>query len=94
MASPGGWSTSTNNTGMYFLQNRIPQLGEVRGKVVLFSRFGGDGAEWDGGLEGIGIHPTTWPDSEKEGFEWQLKGTNIRTHDWWVHSLLYMKINK
>lgn len=94
MASPGGWSTSTNNTGMYFLQNRIPQLGEVRGKVVLFSRFGGDGAEWDGGLEGIGIHPTTWPDSEKEGFEWQLKGTNVRTHDWWVHSLLYMKINK
>ena len=94
MASPGGWSTSTNNTGMYFLQNRIPQLGEVRGKVVLFSRFGGDGAEWDGGLEGIGIHPTTWPDSEKEGFEWELKGTNVRTHDWWVHSLLYMKINK
>jgi 1-phosphatidylinositol phosphodiesterase len=89
MASPGGWSTSTNDTGMYFLQNRIPQLGEVRGKVVLFSRFGGDGAEWDGGLEGIGIHPTTWPDSEKEGFEWELKGTLVRTHDWWVHFLLY-----
>ena len=61
---------------------------------MLFSRFGGDGAEWDGGLEGIGIHPTTWPDSEKEGFEWELKGTNVRTHDWWVHSLLYMKISK
>lgn len=84
MASSGGWSTSTHDTGMYYLQNRIPQLGEVRGKVVLFSRFGGDGAEWDGGLEGIGIHPTTWPDSEKEGFEWELKGTIVRTHDWYA----------
>lgn len=67
---------------MWFLENRIPMLGEIRGKVVLFSRFGGDGVGWEGGLEGLGIHPTTWPDSEKEGFEWWLKGTNVKTHDW------------
>jgi 1-phosphatidylinositol phosphodiesterase len=69
---------------MWFLENRIPNLGEVRGKVVLLSRFGGNGDGWDGGLEGLGIHPTTWPDSEKNGFEWELKGTRVRTHDWYI----------
>ncbi len=74
------------NQGMWFLENRIPSLGEVRGKVVLFSRFGGDGAAWPERLEGIGIHPTTWPDNKKEGFEWDSKGTRVRTHDWYVNS--------
>lgn len=69
---------------MWFLENRIPTLGDVRGKVVLFSRFGGDGQGWEGGLEGLGIHPTTWPDSEKQGFEWWLKGTKVKTHDWYL----------
>ncbi|KZT11576.1 PLC-like phosphodiesterase [Laetiporus sulphureus 93-53] len=76
MNGPGG-------RGMWFLENRIPDLGEVRGKVVMFSRFGGDGAGWEGGLEGLGIHPTTWPDSAKPGFTWQCKNTLIRTHDWY-----------
>ena len=67
---------------MWFLENRIPTLGDVRGKVVLFSRFGGDGQGWEDGLEGLGIHPTTWPDSKREGFEWWLKGTIVKTHDW------------
>jgi len=84
----GGWVGinaigSTVNHGMWFLENRIPTLGEVRGKVVLFSRFGGDGSAWPEGLEGIGIHPRWWPDSRKEGFEWDLKGTRVRTHDWY-----------
>ena len=57
-------------------------LGEVRGKVVMLSRFGGDGSGWENGLEGLGIHPTAWPDSEKAGFTWRLKGTLVRTHDW------------
>lgn len=86
----GGWASAVKtdmlnpNHGMWFLENRIPTLGEVRGKVVLFSRFGGDGSAWPEGLEGIGIHPTTWPDSRKEGFEYDLKGTRVRTHDWYV----------
>ena len=80
---PGGWDKSTtDDKGMWFLENRIPKLGEVRGKVIMFSRFGGNGAGWENGLEGIGIHPTTWPDSEKNGFEWELKGTIVKTHDW------------
>jgi 1-phosphatidylinositol phosphodiesterase len=85
----GGWAGvkevgSDVNHGMWFLENRIPTLGEVRGRVVLFSRFGGDGSGWPQGLEGIGIHPRSWPDSRKEGFEWDLKGTRVRIHDWYV----------
>lgn len=87
---PGGWGEASAknsgvNKGMWFLENRIPKLGEVRGKVVMLSRFGGNGDGWDGGLEGLGIHPTTWPDSEKSGFEWELKGTRVRTHDWYIY---------
>ncbi|KAI9456286.1 PLC-like phosphodiesterase [Lactarius psammicola] len=59
--SPGGM-------GMWYLENRIPALGEVRGKAIMFSRFGVDGGAWEGGLEGMGIHPTNWPDSVKEAF--------------------------
>lgn len=69
---------------MWFLDNRIPFLGEVRGKIVMFSRFGGDGKGWEGGLEGMGIHPTTWPDSERAGFSWHCKNTRVKTHDWYV----------
>ncbi|KAG6864559.1 hypothetical protein C0991_008672, partial [Blastosporella zonata] len=62
---------------MWYLQNRIPTLGEVRGKVVMFSRFGGNGEGWEGCLEGLGIHPLVWPDSEKSGFSWQCKDTLV-----------------
>ena len=81
-AGPGG-------KGMWFLENRVPTLGEVRGKVILFSRFGGDGAGWEGGLEGMGIHPTSWPDSSKEIFSWTCKDVLVRTQDWCVSSLSY-----
>ena len=67
---------------MWFLENRIPTLGEVRGKVIMFSRFGGNGDGWENGLEGLGIHPSRWPDSEKQGFTWDCKNTIVRTHDW------------
>ncbi|TFK72218.1 PLC-like phosphodiesterase [Pluteus cervinus] len=68
---------------MWFLKNKIPTLGEVRGKVILFSRFGGNGDGWEDGLEGLGIHPTTWPDSDKDGFSWTCKDTLVRTQDWY-----------
>ena len=71
---------------MWFLENRIPLLGEVRGKVIMFSRFGGDGDGWEGGLEGMGIHPTMWPDSNKEGFVWTCKNTLVKTQDWCVET--------
>jgi len=75
--------------GMWWLENRVPALGEVRGRCIMLSRFGGAGQGWEHGLEGMGIHPTEWPDSEREGFEWDLKGTTVRTHDWYsIPSLL------
>lgn len=76
-ASPGGM-------GMWYLENRIPALGEVRGKAIMFSRFGVDGGAWEGGLEGMGIHPTNWPDSVKEAFSWTCKDVLVRTQDWRV----------
>lgn len=77
LSGPGG-------RDMWFLENRVPILGDVRGKVVLVSRFGGNGDGWEGGLEGLGIHPTTWPDSAKGGFTWECKDTHVRTHDWYA----------
>ncbi|KAI0042108.1 PLC-like phosphodiesterase [Auriscalpium vulgare] len=75
-AGPGGMA-------LWYLKNRIPTLGEVRGKAVMFSRFGVDGSAWEGGLEGIGIHPTNWPDSEKSTFTWECKNTLVQTQDWY-----------
>lgn len=69
---------------LWFLENRMPRLGEVRGRAVMFSRFGGNGCGWEGGPEGLGIHPKSWPDSEKYGFTWYCKNTLVRTHDWYV----------
>ncbi|KAH9939600.1 PLC-like phosphodiesterase [Amylocystis lapponica] len=76
LAAPGG-------RALWFLENRVPRLGEVRGRAVLFSRFGGDGAGWEGGREGLGIHPGPWPDSARTGFAWQCKDTLVRTQDWY-----------
>jgi len=69
---------------LWYLENRIPTLGEVRGKIVLFSRFGKDGEGWEGGLNGIGIHPPIWPDSRREGFEWEIENARVRVQDWYA----------
>jgi 1-phosphatidylinositol phosphodiesterase len=68
--------------GMWYLENRIPTIAEVRGKVVMLSRFGGAGDGWKNGLEGMGLHIGPWPDSRKEGFTWWCKDTLVRVHDW------------
>ncbi|KAJ8584469.1 PLC-like phosphodiesterase [Rhizopogon salebrosus TDB-379] len=82
IASPGG-------LGMWYLQNRIPTLGEVRGKVVMFSRFGGNGHGWDNAA--IGIHPPIWPDSDKLGFTWNCHNTMVQTQDCYaIPSFLYI----
>ena len=73
---------------MWFLDNRVPTLGEVRGKIVLFSRFG-SGVGWENGLDGMGIHPPIWTDSAMDGFSFQLKDTAVRVQDWWVLLTLF-----
>jgi 1-phosphatidylinositol phosphodiesterase len=67
---------------MWYLENRLPTLGEVRGKVVMFSRFGGNGDGWDNAA--IGIHPPTWPDNDRNGFIWNCQDALVHTHDWYV----------
>jgi hypothetical protein len=46
-------------------------VAEARGKIVLFSRFGGAGTGWEA-LGGMGIHPVGWKDSVRDGFELEL----------------------
>lgn len=64
----------------WFLENRIPTLGQVRGKGILMTRFEATPGTWQ---QGLGIHPSTWPDSRPEGFEWDCHGTTVRTQDWY-----------
>ncbi len=77
--------------GLWFLENRVPTLGEARGKIILMSRFGGnnDGGNgpWMARENGVpvlrrGWAPDHWPDSEIEGFEWSCGGTLVRVQDW------------
>ncbi|KIR56088.1 hypothetical protein I315_01153 [Cryptococcus gattii Ru294] len=67
----------------WFLEERIPKLGEVRGKGMLMTRFDRDeipDGQWPNGM---GIHPSRWPDSRIEGFDWNCGGTQVRTQDWY-----------
>ncbi|KAL4065297.1 PLC-like phosphodiesterase [Scleroderma citrinum] len=75
MTSPGG-------IDMWYLENRIPNLGEVRGKAVMFSRFGGNGYGWKDCA--IGIHPPLWPDSPRLCFSWDCGNTLVQTQDWYA----------
>ncbi|KII89292.1 hypothetical protein PLICRDRAFT_40956 [Plicaturopsis crispa FD-325 SS-3] len=61
----------------WFLEDRVPVLGEVRGKIVMLSRFG------DPEKEALGIHPPLWPDSAKDGFSWTCGETQVKVHDWY-----------
>lgn len=72
-------AASLGGNDIWFTEsNRIPTLGEVRGKCVLLSRFG------ELGGEALGIHPDRWPDSQKDGFEWNCGETLVRVSDWYV----------
>lgn len=41
----------------WWLESRVPTLGEARGKIILFSRFG------NAGEPDLGLHPPVWPDN-------------------------------
>ena len=70
--------SSAGGSAMWFTQsNRIPMLGEVRGRCVLFSRFG------EPGQGGLGIHPDRWPDSAREGFDCMCGEAAVRVSDWY-----------
>ncbi|KIO20214.1 hypothetical protein M407DRAFT_16011 [Tulasnella calospora MUT 4182] len=79
--SPTAAATSSSRN-MWYLENRVPYLGQVRGKIILFSRFG-DGTGWENGLEGMGIWNTTWPNSVTPGWNWDVKDTTFQSQDWY-----------
>ncbi|KAG8953986.1 hypothetical protein FRC04_000970 [Tulasnella sp. 424] len=79
--SPTAAATSSSNN-MWYLENRVPYLGEVRGKIIIFSRFG-DGTGWTNGIEGMGIWNTTWPNSVTPGWNWDVKDTTFQSQDWY-----------
>lgn len=75
--------SAPSSRDLWYLEPQVPTLGEVRGKIVLFSRFGKNGEHWENGLNGLGIHPSRWPDNVREGFEWEMACTRVRTQDWY-----------
>lgn len=91
------------DSGTWFLENRVPTLGEVRGKAILLSRFGrgledGGSEPWEVVLQDergqrreprMGWRPEWWPDCRIEGFSWHCGETEARTQDWYdVQTLL------
>lgn len=64
----------------WFLEPKIPTLGEARGKIVLFSRFGAADEDKVGG-----IHPPIWPDNHKGVFDYTLplSAQRVYTQDWY-----------
>jgi 1-phosphatidylinositol phosphodiesterase len=77
------------DAGGWFLDPYVPELGQVRGRAILMSRFGGGGGpsgsgpwEVSNGEVRMGWRPNRWPDSELEGFTWDCGGTTVRTQDW------------
>ncbi|KAG8892325.1 hypothetical protein FRB99_002800 [Tulasnella sp. 403] len=81
-AAENGTVRAKSGLDMWFLQDHVPTLGEARGKIILLSRFG-DGTGWEGGLNGMGIYPTTWPNSVPTGFTWDLGDTTFQMQDWY-----------
>lgn len=57
----------------------VPRLGEVRGKGVLMTRYGSQYPK------GQGIHPTSWPNDQPEGFTADLLDGQgkMKIHDWY-----------
>lgn len=71
----------------WFLEERISKLGEVRGKGMLMTRFNRDKDTENQWPDGMGIHPSRWPDSRIGGFDWNCGGTQVRTQDWYVTNI-------
>lgn len=75
---------------LWFLEARIPTVGEVRGKAVMFSRFG-RADEQPGG-----IHPPVWPNNLRGLFNYDLPvtGQKVTTQDWFSIGTVWQVKNK
>ncbi|KAJ1017839.1 hypothetical protein NDA16_005155 [Ustilago loliicola] len=67
-----------SNLSAWYLATGMPKLADVRGKIVLISRFGSSNSQPGG------IHPPIWPDSSPTPFDYTLPdGTKVVTQDWY-----------
>ncbi len=83
------------NPDMWYTENAIPQLGEVRGKIVLFNRYDADSE--------LGLDCTDWPDNTM--FTINNDGYNVHIQDYfkmddtsvewgYIKELLYASYNE
>ncbi|MCO5566244.1 hypothetical protein L7F22_019920 [Adiantum nelumboides] len=78
--TPTAPSGKSSGRDRWFLENRVPKLGEVRGKIVMLSRFVIDKSYAFPG----GISPPIWPNSFKGVFDYTLPtGQKVITQDWY-----------
>lgn len=66
----------------WFLETRLPNLGEVRGKAMIMPRFPIDPRPglWD---KGVGMKIGGWPDDRPEGFEMKCGEERVLVQDWY-----------
>lgn len=79
---------------LWFLENRFPALAEVRGRLVLFSRYGHaphrktsiDPRPRQGAAVAdfvtVGIHPSRWPFNSPTPFDYTIQDIKVVTQDW------------
>lgn len=74
-----GISTTGEKPDQFFLESRVPTLGETRGKAIIVSRFTQEPKDWG---DQVGLHPE-WRDNSKTGTDWKAQdGTLISIQDW------------
>lgn len=69
------WNMLDKRTDKWYRENRWPALGEVRGRAIVFCRFGFVSEQ--------GLHPVTWPNNAPEAFLTDIGGELSAVQDWY-----------
>ncbi|GAA5939210.1 hypothetical protein JCM3775_003212 [Rhodotorula graminis] len=66
---------TSRSRALWYDEDRWPSLGEVRGKCVMFCRFG-----WD---TQRGLHPPEWPNDSRAAWRTTIGGRDTLVQDWY-----------
>ncbi|GAA5951166.1 hypothetical protein JCM21900_004362 [Sporobolomyces salmonicolor] len=69
------WALLDRHPSKWYDQDRWPSLGEVRGKCLMFCRFGFE--------TGRGLHPVSWPNNQSESWSTSIGGREVVVQDWY-----------
>ncbi|KAK4051957.1 hypothetical protein OIV83_002662 [Microbotryomycetes sp. JL201] len=69
------WRLLDRRKEMWYRENRWPLLGEVRGRAIVFCRFGFESQQ--------GLHPVSWPDNAPAPFATDIGGQECLIQDWY-----------